>query len=166
MTISTATAPPAPPTTGAVAARASDRTRAENRLGWKLVAPAVIMMLLVTAWPMIRAIWLSLFRYRMTAPDAREFVGVQNYLNVLTDPLWWRAVANTVFIMVVTVLVELVIGFAFAMVMHRIIFARGHHPDVDPHPVRHHHGRLGVRLAVRLQPQQRLRQWVAAVRPR
>ena len=125
MTISTATAPPAPPSTGAVAPRASDRTRAENRLGWKLVAPAVIMMLIVTAYPMIRAIYLSLFRYRLTAPDAREFVGVDNYVNVLTDPLWWRAVANTVFIMVVTVAVELVIGFAFAMVMHRIIFARG-----------------------------------------
>jgi multiple sugar transport system permease protein len=125
VTISTATAPPAPTTRDVAKARASDRTRAENRLGWKLVAPAVIMMLLVTAWPMIRAIYLSLFRYRLTAPDAREFVGAQNYVNVLTDPLWWRAVGNTVFIMVVTVVVELVIGFIFAMVMHRIVFARG-----------------------------------------
>jgi multiple sugar transport system permease protein len=44
---------------------------------------------------------------------------------VLTDSLWWTDVFNTVLIMVVTVAVELVIGFAFAMVMHRIIFARG-----------------------------------------
>ena len=53
---------------------------------------------------------------------------------------------------------ELVIGFAFAMVMHRIIFARGVDADLDPDPLRHHHRGLGVRLAVRLQPQQRLRQ--------
>jgi multiple sugar transport system permease protein len=105
--------------------RVSDRTRAENRLGWKLVAPAVVMMLLVTAYPMFRALYLSLFQYRLTAPDDREFVGLQNYLTVLTDPLWWQAVWNTVFIMIVTVGFELVIGFAFAMVMHRIIFARG-----------------------------------------
>ena len=105
--------------------RVSDRTRAENRLGWKLVAPAVVMMLLVTAYPMFRALYLSLFQYRLTAPDDREFVGLQNYLTVLTDSLWWQAVWNTVFIMVVTVGFELVIGFAFAMVMHRIIFARG-----------------------------------------
>jgi trehalose/maltose transport system permease protein len=103
----------------------SDRSRAENRLGWRLVAPAVFVMLLVTAYPMFRALYLSLFQYRLTAPDDREFVGLSNYLAVLTDSIWWRDVGVTVFIMVVTVAVELVIGFAFAMVMHRIIFARG-----------------------------------------
>ncbi len=103
----------------------SDRSKAENRLGWKLVAPAVIMMLLVTAWPMLRALYLSLFRYRLTAPDDKAFVGLGNYWTVLTDSLFWRDTWNTVLIMVVTVAVELVIGFAFAMVMHRIIFARG-----------------------------------------
>ena len=83
------------------------------------------MMLLVTAWPMIQALYLSLFRYRLTAPDDREFIGIDNYVTVLTDSLFWRDTWNTVLIMVVTVAVELVIGFAFAMVMHRIIFARG-----------------------------------------
>jgi multiple sugar transport system permease protein len=111
--------------TPALAAKASDRTRAENRLGWKLVAPAVVMMLLVTAYPMFRALYLSLFRYRLTAPDDREFTGISNYVSVLTDSLWWTDVFNTVLIMVATVAVELVIGFAFAMVMHRIIFAKG-----------------------------------------
>jgi multiple sugar transport system permease protein len=114
----TTTSTPAPPTV-------SDRSRAENRLGWKLVAPAVVMMLLVTAYPMFRALYLSLFKYRLTAPDDREFTGLTNYVTVLTDRLWWTDVFNTVFIMVITVAVELVIGFAFAMVMHRIIFARG-----------------------------------------
>ena len=103
----------------------SDRTRAENRLGWKLVAPAVVMMLVVTAYPMGRALYLSLFQYRLTAPDDREFIGLQNYVTVLTDGLWWQDIWNTVLIMVITVAFELVIGFAFAMVMHRVIFARG-----------------------------------------
>ncbi len=103
----------------------SDRTRAENRLGMRLVAPAVIFMVLVTAYPMLQALYLSLFRYRLTAPDDREFVGLSNYATVLTDGLFWQDTWNTVVIMVVTVAVELVIGFAFAMVMHRIIFARG-----------------------------------------
>ncbi len=103
----------------------SDRLRGENRLGWKLVAPAVILMLLVTAWPMLKALYDSTFRYRLTAPDDKEFVGLSNYGTVLTDSLFWQDTWNTVIIMVVTVAVELVIGFAFAMVMHRIIFARG-----------------------------------------
>ena len=114
-----------PPADVSAKPAASDRSKAENRLGLKLVAPAVIMMLLVTAWPMIQALYLSLFRYRLTAPDDREFIGVDNYVTVLTDSLFWRDTWNTILIMVVTVAVELVIGFAFAMVMHRIIFARG-----------------------------------------
>ena len=53
----------------------SDRARAETRLGQKLVAPAIVLMLVVTAFPMIRALYLSLFNYSLTAPEDREFVG-------------------------------------------------------------------------------------------
>jgi multiple sugar transport system permease protein len=103
----------------------TDRSRAENRLGMKLVAPAVVLMLLVTAWPMLQALYLSLFRYRLTAPDDREFIWFSNYGTVLSDGLFWQDMWNTILIMVITVGIELVIGFAFAMVMHRVIFARG-----------------------------------------
>lgn len=104
---------------------ASDRAVAENRLGLKLVAPAVILMLIVTAYPMLQALYLSLFRYRLTTPAEKEFVGLNNYITALSDSLFWKDLLNTVIIMVVSVGVELVIGFAFAMVMHRIVFARG-----------------------------------------
>jgi multiple sugar transport system permease protein len=103
----------------------SDRSRAENRLGLRLVAPAVVLMVLVTAYPMLQALYLSLFRYRLTTPGDKKFIGLSNYLTVLGDSLFWHDMWNTVIIMVITVAVELVIGFAFAMVMHRIIFARG-----------------------------------------
>ena len=113
--------PPASVDTGGV----SDRSTAENRLGQKLVAPALILMVLVTAYPMLQALYLSLFRYRLTTPDDKGFVGIDNYVTVLSDSLFWKDTLNTVIIMLVTVAVELVIGFAFAMVMHRIIFGRG-----------------------------------------
>jgi multiple sugar transport system permease protein len=104
---------------------ASDRTRSENRLGWYLAGPALVVMLLVTAYPMFRAIYLSLYNYRLTDPQGRTFNGLDNYVTVLSDPKWWTAVVTTVLITVVTVSIELVIGFGFAMVMHRIIFGRG-----------------------------------------
>jgi multiple sugar transport system permease protein len=103
----------------------SDRSRGENRLGWKLAGPALAVMLAVTAWPILQAIYLSTFNYRLTNPDDRSFVGLGNYITILTDSLWWRDFGVTVLLTVVTVVVELAIGFAFAMVMHRIIFARG-----------------------------------------
>lgn len=124
--MSTSTSPSTSTSTKkAAAAQASDRAVAENRLGQKLVAPSVVLMLLVTAYPMLQALYLSLFRYRLTTPDDRAFVGLQNYVTVLTNGLFWYDTWNTVLIMVVTVAVELVIGFGFAMVMHKIIFARG-----------------------------------------
>lgn len=103
----------------------SDRSRQENRLGQKLVLPAVALMLIVTAFPMLRAIWLSVYNYSLAAPDDREFVWAQNYVTALSDPLFWKTTGITVAYMVVTVAIELVIGFIFAMIMHRLIFARG-----------------------------------------
>ena len=118
----TTTTAPAP---AKAKAGTSDRSRAENRLGQRLIAPAIILMLAVTAFPMLRAIWLSVFDYSMTAPDDQEFVGLSNYTTALTDPLFWQTTGITVLYMVVTVAFELVIGFIFAMVMHRVIFGRG-----------------------------------------
>jgi multiple sugar transport system permease protein len=115
-------AAPTPP--GAPEEAMTERARHERRLGWWLSAPAFIMMVAVTAYPMANAVYLSTFSYRLTDPAGKEFVGLGNYLVVLTDPLWWQDVATTAIITVVTVSVELVIGFTFAMVMHRIIFGR------------------------------------------
>ena len=111
-------------TTVAPAARVTDRARAERRLGWMLVAPALVAMVGVTAYPLARAIWLSFYSYRLTDPAGRKFVGLSNYGVVLSDSLWWSDVVTTVLITVVTVAVELVVGFAFASVMHRVAFGR------------------------------------------
>lgn len=113
-----------PGSKGTTRARKSDRARSEERLGWMLAGPALFVMLAVTAYPMGRAIYQSLFSYRITTPDETEFVGLKNYVTVLTDSLWWTDVGTTVLITVITVGVELVIGFVFASVMHRIIFGR------------------------------------------
>ncbi|HVW35226.1 MAG TPA: sugar ABC transporter permease [Acidimicrobiia bacterium] len=89
-----------------------------------LVAPALVVMVGVTAYPLVRAVWLSLYSYRLTDPAGKEFVGLRNYGVVLGDHLWWSDVFTTVAITVVTVAVELVIGFWFASVMHRVVFGR------------------------------------------
>jgi multiple sugar transport system permease protein len=106
------------------AAAATARSKGEQRLGWYLAGPALAVMVAVTAYPLGRAVWLSLHRYRLTDPANRGWVGLKNYGVVLTDSLWWHDVWTTVVITLITVAVELVIGFAFASVMHRIIFGR------------------------------------------
>lgn len=114
-----------PETPAPTAGKGSDRARGERRLGLYLAAPSFIVMVLVTAYPLIYAIVLSLFNYRLTDPAGRSFVGLNNYLVILTDPVWWNDFATTFAITVVTVAVELVLGFGFAFVMLRIVRGRG-----------------------------------------
>jgi multiple sugar transport system permease protein len=118
--------PPTTPTPAPAPRRSagSDRSRSERRLGLRLTAPAFIVMILVTAYPLVYAIVLSFYRYRLTDPDGREFVGIQNYVTVLTDPVWWSAVVTTAIITVASVAIELVLGFGFAWVMYRIVRGR------------------------------------------
>jgi multiple sugar transport system permease protein len=99
----------------------SDRSKAERRLGWMLAGPAFAVMLLVTAYPILQAVYYSLFNYRLTDPANRSFIGLGNYGVILTDSLWWQALGVTVLITVVTVAVELVLGFALAMVMAKAL---------------------------------------------
>jgi multiple sugar transport system permease protein len=102
----------------------SSRTRSENRLGWMLCAPAVIAMLLVTAYPIGYAIVLSLQDVDVRFPEDGGFVGLDNYVSVLSSSLWWQDLFNTLFITVISVAIELALGMAIALVMYRAIFGR------------------------------------------
>jgi multiple sugar transport system permease protein len=100
------------------------RHAGEERLGWLLCAPAVIAMLVVTAYPILYAVWLSLFRYDLRFPALRAFVGFHNYVSVLTSEVWWQALLNTLIVTLGSVALELVLGMGLALLMHRAVFAR------------------------------------------
>ncbi len=105
--------------------RKSERTRSERKLAWMLCAPAVIAMLAVTAYPIGYAIVLSLQDLDLRFPEEGGFVGLDNYVTVLSSELWWTDMFNTVFLMLVTVAIELVLGMAIALVMFKALFGRG-----------------------------------------
>lgn len=88
--------------------------------GWRWLAPAVLVLLAVTAWPIGRGIWTSLFSSSLTTPEDRTFVGADNYVDVLTNRTWWLAVAATLVIVVVAVAVQLLLGLAFAAALRRL----------------------------------------------
>jgi multiple sugar transport system permease protein len=103
----------------------SEGARAERRLGWMLCAPAVIVMIAVTGYPLIYALWLSLERYNLELPQDIKFIGFSNYAAVLTSPYWWQALKVTVIITVFSVSITLVLGMLLAFVMYRTLFGRG-----------------------------------------
>jgi multiple sugar transport system permease protein len=97
----------------------------QRRLAYWLIAPAVFLMLAVTAYPIIYAVWLSLHRYNLASPADIQFVGFANYATILTDKYWWTAFFVTLIITVISVAIEFVLGLALALVMHRTIFGKG-----------------------------------------
>ena len=103
----------------------SEGARAERRLGWMLCAPAVLVMIAVTAYPVGYAIFLSLERYNLELPQAIKFVGLSNYGAVLSSPFWWKALVVTVIITAFSVAITLVLGMLLATVLNRTLFARG-----------------------------------------
>ena len=97
----------------------------QRRLAYWLIAPAVFLMLAVTAYPIIYAVWLSLHRYNLASPADIQFVGFANYATILTDKYWWTAFFVTLIITVISVAIEFVLGLALALVMHRTNFGKG-----------------------------------------
>jgi multiple sugar transport system permease protein len=102
----------------------SDRARQERNLGWKLSAPAFIVMMIVVAYPILDALYLSFFNDRITDPNGRSFIWFKNYSTILQDNLWWHSVWISTIVMLVTVTIEFILGMALAMVMNKIVIPR------------------------------------------
>ncbi|CPR09704.1 SugA [Mycobacterium bohemicum DSM 44277] len=96
----------------------------ERRLAYLMVAPAAILMLGVTAYPIGYAVWLSLQRNNLATPRDTAFIGLANYATILTDRYWWTALAVTLGITVASVSIEFVLGLALALVMHRAVVGK------------------------------------------
>ncbi|HEV8151834.1 MAG TPA: hypothetical protein VGP78_02830, partial [Solirubrobacteraceae bacterium] len=101
-TVGTRPATTAPPATKGL----TERAKAERKLAWMLCAPAVAVMILVAAFPIGYAFYLSLRRQDLRFPDAGEWVGLSNYEAVLKSSTWWHAVGNTLIITVCSVTLE------------------------------------------------------------
>jgi multiple sugar transport system permease protein len=120
-----AQAPPATAGRHAKKPTLSEGARAERRLGFLLCAPAVIVMLAVTAYPVGYAVYLSLERYNLELPQDRAFIGFANYQAVLSSTYWWHALAVTLIITAFSVAITLVLGMLLAIVLHRAVLGRG-----------------------------------------
>ncbi|MDA3646204.1 sugar ABC transporter permease [Saccharopolyspora indica] len=108
-----------------VAKAISEGKKAERKLGWLLCAPAALVMLAVTGYPVLYALWLSFQRFDLKYPDQREFVGLDNYITVLGNGYWWTAFGVTVLVTVISVVIEFVLGMGLALIMHRALVGRG-----------------------------------------
>ena len=78
------------------------------------IAPTCIFLALLTIWPFIYSVYLSLHAVKLTAMQRAVFIGLDNYINLLTDPLFLRAMLNTGMLAVTSITCEIVIAFVIA----------------------------------------------------
>lgn len=96
--------------------------REEKRAYWTMVLPAFLIYLLVMAFPIVLSIVLSVSNYsggKMFGGEAWGFAGFSQYSRVFQDPWFWNALKNNLYIVLVSVLGQLPLGFIFAYIIYR-----------------------------------------------
>src|SRR5204863_5245813 len=109
-----------------VGAHRSAQERADARLGLLLAAPAIATIMVIAVIPLAGTIWDSLFRLSLRFENApRPFIGLDNYISVLTDDAWYNALSVTGIVAGGSVAVELVLGMIIALLVNRSFRGRG-----------------------------------------
>ncbi|RWR03073.1 ABC transporter permease [[Pantoea] beijingensis] len=97
----------------------------EHRQAWVLLAPMLVVMFLLTAWPLVRTIWLSFTDAALIGSgDSPLYVGLENYLYALTDPDFRASILRTLYFTVVSVVIEGVIGVLVALLLNQRFYGR------------------------------------------
>jgi multiple sugar transport system permease protein len=104
--------------------RAQRKGLSERRLAAAMMSPSLILMALVAAYPIAYAVWLSLNEYSVRVPGLSRFAGLRNYTDALGSSEFWDAFVNTFVFTTISVGIELVLGVAFALAMHRAFKGR------------------------------------------
>ncbi|EGJ31140.1 MULTISPECIES: sugar ABC transporter permease [Moorena] len=97
----------------------------EQRTGWLLVTPALLLLLLVYGYPILRSFWLSLFTKNLGTQLQPVFSGLNNYGRMMGDGRFWQSLWNTVIFTSVSVALELVLGIAIALILNQTFKGRG-----------------------------------------
>jgi multiple sugar transport system permease protein len=115
-------------TVGSPTQRRRSRGIPERRLAKLMVAPSMILIAVVAAYPIIYAIWLSLHEYSVRVAGLSRWagpVGLKNYQTALQSSEWWAAFRHTIIFTVSSVSLELLIGLGMALVMHAAFRGQG-----------------------------------------
>lgn len=91
----------------------------ERATGWFLLLPALILLILVFAYPIGRAFWLSLFTKNLGTKLAPIFSGLDNYARMLGDGRFWQSFWTTTVFTSISVCLELLLGLGIALVLNR-----------------------------------------------
>ncbi|MEH1795048.1 carbohydrate ABC transporter permease [Nostoc sp.] len=97
----------------------------EQRTAWILLTPALLLLLFVFAYPILRAFWLSVFTRNLGTELQPVFSGLDNYMRMAGDGRFWQSFSATAVFTTASVLSELLLGLLIALVLNQAFFGRG-----------------------------------------
>lgn len=97
--------------------------RKESLAAFLFLLPNLAGFLLLTAVPVLASFVLSLYEWKLLAPPT--FIGLANFREMATDPLFWKSLVNTGYFVFVKVPVTVALGLFLAVILNRRIIGRG-----------------------------------------
>jgi len=94
-------------------------------LAFVLNSPAILLLLLLMAYPILYSAYLSLHQYNLRRPRAFEFIGLQNYATILSDPQFWSAAQVTLYFSVGSIGLTILLGTLLALLLNERWPGRG-----------------------------------------
>ncbi|WP_159948938.1 sugar ABC transporter permease [Rhizobium sp. 18065] len=92
----------------------------DRSIAWLFVAPSIVLLLAVNIFPLIWTIRLSFTNFRVNRPNAEiEFIGLQNYRRILTDPDIWLTMQATAHFLIWTIVLQVLLGFSLAYLINK-----------------------------------------------
>lgn len=95
------------------------RGRVSRKTIFGFIGPAVIGLAVVGIAPLLYALWTSLHFFNLTKLRQVEFIGLKNYLTVLTDEVFWQAMGRTFLLLGTALPLQLAFGLIIALVLHQ-----------------------------------------------
>ena len=93
-------------------------TAGSDRIKHVFIWPAVLVILIVTLFPLAYSLTISFQQMRLVPPSPPRFVGLDNYATLLSQARFWQVLWNTSIIVLASVTLQYVLGFALALALH------------------------------------------------
>jgi multiple sugar transport system permease protein len=90
-----------------------------------LLAPALLVLAVVYAYPVVRSFWLSLFTQNLGTELKPVFSGLDNYARMVQDGRFWQTIGNSLVFTISSLLLELILGMGIALVLNQAFRGRG-----------------------------------------
>ena len=100
------------------------RQISEEGFAFILIAPAALIIFGVVLYPILKTFSMSLYNIDLTRPLSRSFIGIQNYLDILSSAEFWRSMLRTLYFAAVSISAEFVFGTIVALLLNQKFYGR------------------------------------------